>query len=451
MRDTYIGTENSHSILTALDPFLIIPVISLVTIGVFFIYSSGVNSSGVLVTNEHIKQIIWGGIGFVFMIFFAFYDYRRYSSSVSKYAYIALIVVLLYTTLFGRFVNGAKSWIGIGDFGVQPSEFGKVIFILFLARYLEKSINDNQLKRLFVASCIFALPVLLILAQPDLGTASVYIPIFFFMCFMAQVPLTYLMFLVGVMASMVIFTVLPVWNEYIMHGSVNFVVMLSNQKLKLVLTLACTAIVLICAVVRTYLHGAKYFFWIGYCFAIAAIGLLMSFGTGKVLKEYQIQRLIIFMDPSVDSLGAGWNINQSKIAIGSGGLLGRGYLNGTQSHYRFLPQQSTDFIFSIFSEEMGFRGGIIIFSLYLLIVSRILLVIRSCKNNYGTYIASGILGMLIIHFFINVGMVMGIMPITGIPLMFLSYGGSSLFTGMICIGLVMSIDYRKSIGMDAYF
>lgn len=444
MKDEYIG-ESHTSILSAFDPFLIISVLALVTIGVCFIYSSGINSSGILVTNEHIKQIIWGSVGFVFMLIFALYDYRRYMGSVSKYLYIALIAILIYTTFFGRFVNGAKSWIGIGDFGVQPSEFGKVIFILFLARYLAQSVDDNQLKRLFISGCIFAAPVLLILMQPDLGTASVYIPIFFFMCFMAQIPLTYLTFLFGIMATMVIFTVLPVWNEYIMHSSVRAVMMLTNMKLKIVLLLAMAAIALICAIVRSYLHGAKYFFWIGYFFTILSVGLLLSFGASKVLKEYQIQRLIIFMDPSVDSLGAGWNINQSKIAIGSGGSFGRGFLGGTQSHYRFLPQQSTDFIFSIFSEEMGFRGGLIVFSLYMIIIARIILIIKNCKNNYGTYIASGILGMFVIHFFINVGMVMGIMPITGIPLMFLSYGGSSLFTGMICIGLVMSIDYRKNV------
>lgn len=442
---TMFGESSEHSIVRVFDPILVLSVIALVSIGVCFIYSSGVNSSGDLVTNEHVKQIVWGCVGFVFMVFFALYDYRRYQGSVARYSFIALIAVLLYTVFFGRFVNGAKSWIGIGDFGVQPSEFGKVVFILFLARYLTISEGENQLKRLFVATAIFAIPTLLILAQPDLGTASVYIPIFFFMCFMAQIPLTYLSFLLGVMVSAIIFTVLPVWNEYIMHNSVRVVGVLTNVKLKVIITFAAISISLICLIVRSYMRGAKYFFWIGYVFTIISIGLVASFFTGKVLKEYQIQRLIIFMDPSVDLLGAGWNINQSKIAIGSGGLVGRGFLGGTQSHYRFLPQQSTDFIFSIFSEEMGFRGGLIVFILYLLITARTMIIIKNCKNSFGTYIASGILGMLVIHFFINVGMVMGIMPITGIPLMFLSYGGSSLFTGMICIGLLMSINYRKSV------
>ena len=149
------------------------------------------------------------------------------------------------------------------------------------------------------------------------------------------------------------------------------------------------------------------------------------------------------MDPSVDPRDSGWNIIQSKIAIGAGGFSGRSFLHGTQSHYRFLPQQSTDFIFSILSEELGFIGGILVFSLYMIIMFRTIVIIKNTSTSFGMYIASGILGMFIIHFFINVGMVMGIMPITGIPLLFLSYGGSSLLTAMGCVGLLMSVNYRR--------
>ena len=148
----------------------------------------------------------------VFLAFFALTDYRK-CERISGWLFVVLRLVLVYTRLFGRYVNGAKSWLGIGDFGVQPSEFGKIIFILFLAKYLNGSANENPLKRLIISAVIFAVPTLLILAQPDLGTATVYIPIFFFMCFMAEIPLTYLMFLFGICASTVFFTILPVWNE----------------------------------------------------------------------------------------------------------------------------------------------------------------------------------------------------------------------------------------------
>jgi rod shape determining protein RodA len=169
----------------------------------------------------------------------------------------------------------------------------------------------------------------------------------------------------------------------------------------------------------------------------------MSFVARKVLAEYQIMRLIVFLDPNVDPRGAGWNIIQSITAIGSGGLWGKGYLQGTQSHYNYLPQQSTDFIFSIFSEEWGFAGGILIFALFLLIVIRLLRIVRLSSDTFGSLIASGLAGMFIFHFIINVGMTMGIMPITGIPLPFMSYGGSSMLSGMGGIGLALSIFSRR--------
>ena len=430
------------NILESFDLIILLCVLVLVSTGIAFIYSSGVNSDGILVTNEYVKQIVWVGIGMVFLAFFALTDYRK-CERISGWLFVVFLLVLVYTRLFGRYVNGAKSWLGIGDFGVQPSEFGKIIFILFLAKYLNGSANENPLKRLIISAVIFAVPTLLILAQPDLGTATVYIPIFFFMCFMAEIPLTYLMFLFGICASTVFFTILPVWNEYIAHNSVVLITTLSDFKLKMILILAAAAICAISIVVRYYFHGRKYYFWIAYFSAIIFIGLICSSGAGKVLKDYQIRRLIVFMDPSVDPLGSGWNIIQSKIAIGAGGAFGRSFLHGTQSHYRFLPQQSTDFIFSILSEEMGFAGGAVVFVLYMIIMWRTIVIIKNTSNKFGMYIASGILGMFVIHFFINVGMVMGIMPITGIPLLFLSYGGSSLLTAMSCIGLLMSINSRK--------
>ena len=355
--------------------------------------------------------------------------------------------MLLYTVIFGRHVNGANSWIGIGHFGIQPSEFGKIIFILFLAKYLSESAGEVPLKRFLIAAAIFALPVLLILAQPDLGTASVYIPVFLVMCFMAGIPLRYILFVFAVGMGTIFLTVLPVWNDVIAHRKIAVIGALTDIRLRLLLIAASLSIALIGIVVRRYLRGQRYFYWISYGAFIATLSLFGSYGAGHVLKEYQISRLIVFLDPSVDPRGSGWNIIQSKIAIGAGGIFGRSFLHGTQSHYRFLPQQSTDFIFSILSEELGFIGGLIVFVLYGLIFFRTLKIMRN-STGYGLYIAAGILGMFFFHFFVNIGMVMGIMPITGIPLLFLSYGGSSLLTAMVAVGLLMSINYHKY-GFDA--
>lgn len=424
------------------DFIILLSVLILTATGIAFIYSSGVNSDGVLVTHEYIKQIIWAGIGLFLLMFFTFYNYRKIERFILWF-YIGLIAVLVYTKLFGRYVNGARSWIGIWEFGIQPSEFGKVIFILMLAHYLAESKNELPIKRLLISIGIFALPTGLILIQPDLGTSTVYIPIFFLMCFMAGIPYKYLLFLFGAGVSTIFFTVLPVWNEFIARNSVAVISVLTNHVLRLILIFSFAAIFMLSFIVRKYFHGPKYYFWISFVSAIIAIGISTSTVTGKLLKDYQIRRLIVFMDPSVDPRGSGWNIIQSKIAIGSGGLTGRSFLHGTQSHYRFLPQQSTDFIFSILSEEFGFIGGILVFGLYMLIMFKNIYIIKNTSDRFGMFIASGILGMLIMHFFINTGMVMGIMPITGIPLLFLSYGGSSLLTAMTCVGLLMSINYRR--------
>lgn len=431
-----------NKILNKFDFLLIVVVLSLVTMGVLFIYSSSVNSEGVSVINEYLKQIVWASIGFIVMIFVTLYDYRK-TEDISLWLYVFLILILIYTRIFGRYVNGAKSWIGIGDLGIQPSEIGKIFFILFLARYLDNSTNEPPLKRFFLSTIFLLIPMGLILIQPDMGTASVYLPIFILMCFFAGIPYKYLLYILAYGILTIIFTILPVWNTEIIKNPYKIISILTTKKLMTVLICTNGLITLLGIILRRYFHAPKYTFWIAYIFSILTFSLLSSIFLSKILKYYQIKRLIVFLDPNTDPLGSGWNIIQSKIAIGAGGLFGQGYLNGTQSHYRFLPQQSTDFIFSILSEELGFFGGLIIFGLYLFIFIRILTIINKCPNRYGTYICSGILGMFTFHFFINIGMVMGIMPITGIPLLFLSYGGSSLLTAMICIGLLQSINSRR--------
>jgi rod shape determining protein RodA len=288
-----------------------------------------------------------------------------------------------------------------------------------------------------------SVPMGLILAQPDLGTSLVYFPIFLCMAFIAGIPIRYILFVfLGGMLT-IVFTVLPIWETSIAHSSFIFVRVLTNRTLRLILIFASGSVGILSVLGMFFYRHNKYFYWITYFSAIFCGALILSYFAGKVLKEYQVMRLIVFIDPYADPRRAGWNIIQSKTAIGSGNLFGRGYLQGTQSHYRFLPEQSTDFIFSILSEELGFVGCMTVFALYFLIFIRTIFIIKNAANTFGMLIATGILGMFIFHFMINVGMVMGIMPITGIPLLFLSYGGSSLWTAMICVGLLMSVSSRK--------
>lgn len=433
-----------NKFLSMFDYLLLLAVLILVGLGVMFIYSSSINSEGISVTNEYIKQIIWACLGLVIMVCATAYDYRKFEK-VAPYFYGLLLffLVLVLIPHVGRKVNGARSWLGIGDFGIQPSEFGKVFYIMFLAKFFDESENMKPIRRFLLSGVILMLPFGLIMLQPDMGTASVYFPIFIVMCFMAGIPLSYILYLLLFAFSTIIITILPVWNSEIAKVPVKAISILTNMKLRMLLTISLGLIAAIGFIVRRYFHGPKYIKWITYFASIATFSLIFAIAAGKVLKPYQIKRLIIFIDPSIDPRGAGWNIIQSKVAIGSGGLFGQSYLHGTQSHYRFLPQQSTDFIFSILSEEFGFLGGLLIFGLYLFIIAKVLILMKRCSNKYGTYIASGVFAIFSFHFFINVGMVMGMMPITGIPLLFLSYGGSSLWTAMTCIGLVMSINYRR--------
>jgi len=433
----------NFKLLQFFDFILFFCVLALVSFGVLFIYSSGINSEGVNVSSEYLKQIIWGGSGILMMLGISLLDYRRYNRYIPQF-FAAACAVLIFTKFFGRYVNGARSWLGIGPFGIQPSEFTKVVFILFLAWYLDRTKKtQDQRKRFIISLGIMFIPMGLILAQPDLGTSLVYFPIFLAMTFIAGVPVRYILFIfLGGMMT-IVFTVLPIWESQIAHHSVIFIRVLTNTTLRLILVFATGSIGVLSMLGMFFYRHNKYFYWISYFAAIFCGALVLSYCAGKVLKEYQVMRLIVFIDPYADPRGAGWNIIQSKTAIGSGNLFGRGYLQGTQSHYRFLPEQSTDFIFSILSEELGFVGCITVFSLYFLIFMRTIFIIKNASNSFGMFIAAGVLGMFVFHFMVNVGMVMGIMPITGIPLLFLSYGGSSLWTAMICVGLLMSVSSRK--------
>jgi rod shape determining protein RodA len=425
-----------------IDFFLLMAAIILSVFGVLFIYSSGITSSGVLVSKEYIRQIIWAVAGVIGALVLSMVDYRRIRD-LSLYLYLGTLALLVYTCLFGRYVSGARAWIGIGIFGIQPSEFAKITTIIFLARYLDDSKRSPKSFFRFLISCIIVfVPMVIILIQPDFGTSLVFIPILLVMTFIAGVSIRYIFFLATVIALTVILMVLPLWQTYILQDPIPALLILTTARFTAIAIMALGIIAAI-ALFGFIRYRQRYFFWIVYSVGVLIISLGASFMSHHVLKEYQIKRLIVFLDPNVDPRGAGWNIIQSITAIGSGGLSGKGYLQGTQSHYRFLPQQSTDFIFSIFTEEWGLLGGLLVFALFLLICLRLIRIMKTTTDSFGVYIAAGLSGMFIFHFLVNVGMTMGIMPITGIPLHFMSYGGSSVISAMIGIGLALSIYVRR--------
>jgi rod shape determining protein RodA len=435
--------------LSIIDIPLLFSVLILTAVGIIFIYSSGINSSGVQVSNEFFKQMIFAALGIVWMIAASLVDYRRIYR-YTPHCFLVLSLLLVYTFFFGRHVNGAKSWLGIGEFGVQPSEFGKIVFILFFAWFLDKSSDFSDRHRFILALGILFVPLFLILLQPDLGTASVYLPIFLVMCYMAGMPLRYLFMVVLAGIFTIVFALLPIWEAEIAQKPYAVLTIFRNDTLRLLIIFSLGIITFVGLIGRLVFKN-NYYYWISYAAGILTFSFSASIAVRRVLKDYQMKRLIVFLNPDSDPRGAGWNIIQSKIAIGSGNIFGQGFLKGTQSHYRFLPQQSTDFIFSILSEEWGFVGCAIVFMLMFIVLLRILMIMKNTTNIFGSYIAAGIFGMFFFHFVVNVGMVMGLMPITGIPLLFLSYGGSALWTAMLCVGILMGINRRRlDFSFDTY-
>lgn len=468
----------NNNILKRFDFIILACIAFLITMGTFFIYSARFSQGKIINGSQYIKQLIWAGVGLVAIIAIAFSDYRQIKR-ISFWLYISLLVILVLTRIFGKKVNGARSWLGIGGVGIQPSELGKILFIFYMAYFLEKTSNMKDFKRFFLGNVIMGIPMFLILLQPDLGTASVYFPIFIIMAFIAGISARLLLFEVAFLLLTVFFSVLPVYNYFIPDIPYKVINILSNFTLRLIFIFAFSAITAISGIFYRYFHGRKYFFWIFYVFLCLTGALICSMFLQKFLTgitacypddtskfqalsdifrhpskwlefptkwkdlSYQMKRLIIFTDPEFDFRGAGWNIYQSKIAIGTGNFSGRGFLQGTQSHNGWLPEQSTDFIFGILSEETGFIGGFGVLFVYFILLIRILIIIKQTQSVFGSYIATGILAMYAFHFFINVGMLMGIMPITGIPLLFLSYGGSSLLSAMICAGVLMNVNYHK--------
>ncbi|MFP4211267.1 MAG: rod shape-determining protein RodA [Alkalispirochaeta sp.] len=389
-------------------------------------------------SREYVRQIVWAVSGLGLLVFMNFLDYR-YLRRPAFFIYGAVIALLVLTLLVGNVVNGARSWIGIGPFGVQPSEFGKVALVLALARYYsDRSERAKSVLGFVGALGLTLVPTALILLQPDLGSALVYFPIFLFVSFTAGVRGRDLGFFLGLGVLTILFTVLPVWDQYLSNRSNPLFDVFRVASAVRLLSIGLIAAIVV-AGIGLWVTRNRVFFWIVYLLAMVVFAVPLAYAARTVLQEYQIMRLIVFLDPYVDPRGAGWNIIQSITAVGSGGLYGKGFLQGAQSHYQYLPQQSTDFIFSILAEEWGFAGVIVLFALFGVIMFRGVYIVASARDRFAAVTGAGLVGMFFFHFVVNVGMAVGIMPITGIPLYLVSYGGSSLWTALLAIGILMSI------------
>ncbi len=391
-------------------------VLLLTFYGVMMIYSADqiqtVRTSGVL---HYRRQLIWLVISVAAMAGVSAFS-TRVVEMLSYAAYGLIVLVLGALLLTGQ---GVERWVSIPGTGInlQPAEWAKLTTILALASYLaDRKKQIDSLKDLVIPVLIVGLPGSLILLQPDLGTSIVFFFIFFGMLYWAGLPLIYLFLIVSPIISFLLALIthlgemqFPLWGVFII-----FLCILIFYR-------------------RIYLMDA-----IVFTLANLLTGIMTS-PLWNSLKPYQQKRILVFFQPELDPQGSGWQIIQSKVAIGSGGLLGKGYLLGTQKNLAFLPAQHTDFIFPLVGEEFGFVGVAVALLLFYFLLSHILELARVSGNSFSSLTAAGIASFLFGHIIINVGMTVGLMPITGLPLPLFSYGGSFLMTCYLAIGILHRI------------
>lgn len=351
-----------------LDPFFVLATLGLIGVGLLFIYSASYRAEEGMLTAMTRKQMGWALAGLAMMFAVARYDYRALMGH-AWLLYAGGVVLLLLVLVAGVKVYGAYRWLNVFGIRVQPSEFAKLGSLIAMAAYLahpSRRLEDPQTMAVVLGLC--GLPFLLIMQQPDLGTAMTLLPMAFMLLFVAGVPLRSLL-------------------------------------------------------------------------VLAAIGLaLMPLGWW-IIDDYQRERLLVFLDPGRDPLGAGWNKIQSEIAVGSGGLRGKGFLMGTQNILGFLPRTvaPTDFIFSVIAEESGFLGCLAVLCLYLVLFASGVRAAWRARDLFGRLLAVGMVSLVFSHVFVNVAMTIGMMPITGLPLPLISYGGSFMVTTLVGFGIIQSV------------
>ena len=355
------------------DKNFLIPIclILLLVIGLFALYSASYSKSLLDKTiNYAFIQLRWIVVGLVSIGIVFLINYKRLLE-ISYIVYVINIILLVLVILIHRQEAGAHRWLSFLGINFQPSEFMKLVIILTLARYLSShKYEESNLKTILISFGIVFLPLFLIIKQPDLGTALIFIPVLF---------------------------------------------------------------------VMIYIWGCR----LRYIITTLLMGVILSPLLWCFLKDYQKERLLVFINPNIDPLGAGYTIIQSKIAIGSGGILGKGFLQGTQNQLNFLPEHHTDFIFSCIGEEWGLIGALIIIVLYFIVIWEGFNIAQESSLMERKLLAAGISTLIMLHVIINICMSIGLMPVVGLPLPFISYGGSHIVVFMIMIGILLNIKYKK--------
>ena len=384
----------------------------LVIFGLTSIYSSVYGSS---IDSNFTKQLISVMLGLGVMTTIVFIP-DSFIKLIAYPAYISSILLLVAVLFIGESVYGTKGWISLGGFNLQPAEFSKMGTLLALATYLSGKGKDiRTIRDLGISLMIVAIPAGLIFIQPDVGTASVLFAMFLGILFWSGFSGLFL-YAVVVSPILVILSLKDIVWFYVGLGIASIAILFFKS--------------------RQYAIALTIVLFISLGFIAPQIY--------DNLMPHQKNRISSFLDPDLDPQGAGYNVIQSKVAVGSGGVIGKGFLEGTQTQLRYIPMQWTDFIFSVPAEEFGFVGSSIIIIAYLVLMLRMLNIAYNSNDTFFSIVSIGILFIFIYHIIINIGMVIGIMPVMGIPLPFMSYGGTSMILNLMLIGFLLNT-YRSQV------
>ncbi len=467
-----------NNVFANLDWLVVILYLVLISVGVMNIFSAEYNETTKNFFDFSLrsgKQMIWIGAALILALLLLIIDSRFYLYFATP-LYVIIILALIAVLVVGVEINGAKSWFVIGPVRIQPSEFAKVVTGLMLAKYLsEPNIRLQNIKHLITASAIIFMPALIILLQPDTGSTLVY---FSLIIVLYREGLPGILVAIGI-ALTVLFIFTLLFDKLIIVASLIFLAFLiyfflEKKKKNLLIGLGIFLVsgILFWGVNKLFLDNkiniylslllvisfsgliyiifsfAKKIKYIVLILAILAGAIGFTYSVNyffyNILEDHQQKRINVVLGIESDPLGSGYNVNQSKIAIGSGGFSGKGYLRGTQTKFNFVPEQSTDFIFCTVGEEWGFLGTTIVILLFVFLLLRLLMLAERQRTPFSRIYGYSVFSIFIFHFTINVGMTIGLVPVIGIPLPFISYGGSSLWAFTILLFIFIRLDASRS-------
>ena len=411
-------------ILNQIDWLTVLLFYCLVTLGWFNIYAvayeEGLEQNLLSFALNSGRQLIFIGSTILVITIILVLDFKFYD----RFAYLIygfIIVILVAVLLFAREINGARSWIQIGGLSLQPSEFAKFATALALAKLMsQQGFKLNKFRNQVWIAVIVGLPMGLTVLQGDVGTALIF-SAFILVLFREGMSPVLLLISISFVVLFILTLLVDQTILLISIGVFSFIIILISRKSFKRISLIVGGTLLILLSVK----GIDYAF-------------------KELLKPHQQNRILVLLNPNIDPLGAGWNVTQSKIAIGSGGLRGKGFLNGTQTKFDFVPEQSTDFIFCTIGEEHGWIGSLVLITLFVTLLLRVIYIAERQKHKFTRIYGYSVASILFMHFAINIGMTIGLFPVIGIPLPFFSYGGSSLIAFTIFLFILLKLDAHRA-------